>query len=289
MRSFLAGAAAAAVLLTGCGTALAQSGTGHSGGRPRTAVVVNGSRAQAQAYVRHLMAELNLPEGSVPAHVTPLPQIVRAQAPGGPGWAGASRILIVPGQPLAVLQRITAHAPFSDPVIYSATPVLSSTMRPAPKPGIDAVILDLGVQAYSRTTTLVGAYAFAAWLPYRTAAEHLEAASFRAVTISADQLVPRPRQVTRTFTSAAVIARLAAFLNGRPPAPAAALAGLSCPAPLASITLRFTATGRQAPAVTVSAAGCMADAITVNGRQQPLLWDTAGGLESMARKLLGLP
>lgn len=287
MRSFLAGAAAA-VLLTGCGTAVAQSGTGHSGDRPRTAVVVNGSRAEAQAYVRHLMAELGLPEGSVPAYVKSLPEIVRAQAPDAPGWAGASRILIVPGQPLTVLQRISAHAPFNEPVIYSATPVLDVTIRQAPKPGIDAVILDLAVQAHSRTTTLVGAYAFAAWLPSRTAAEHLDPARFRAVTISADQLIPRPHQVTRTFTSAAVIARLAAFLNGRPPAPAAALAGVSCPAPLASFTLRFTAAARQAPAVAVSAAGCMVDAITVNGRQQPSLWDTAGGLESMARKLLGL-
>lgn len=286
MRSFLA--VAAAVLLAGCGTALAQPGTGHSGDRPRTAVVVDGSRAQAQAYVRHLMAELTLPDGSVPAHVRSLPQIVRAQAPDAPGWAGASRILLVPGQPLAVLQRISAHAPFHEPVIYSATPVMSSTMRPAPEPGIDAVILDLAVQAYSRTTTLVGAYAFAAWLPYRTAAEHLDPAGFRAVTISADQLIPRPHQARRTFTSAAVIAGLAAFLNGRPPAPAAALAGVSCPAPLVSFTLRFTAAGTQAPAVAVSTAGCLADTITVNDRQQPSLFDTAGGLASMARKLLGL-
>jgi hypothetical protein len=287
MRSFLAGVAAAA-LLTGCGTALAQPGAGHAGGRARTAVVVTGSRAQAQAYVRHLMAELSLPEGTVPAHLRSLPGMMQARAPGGPGWAGASRILIVPGQPLPVLQRISAHAPFDEPVTFSVTPVASSTMRPAPGPGIDAVILDLAVQAYSRNTTLVGVHAFAAWLPSRTVAEHLDPAAFGAVTISAGQLVPRPHQVTRTFTSAAVIARLAAFLNGRSPAPAAALADLSCPAPLASLTLRFTATGRQAPAVTVTAAGCLADAITVNGRQQPLLWDTAGGLESMARKFLGL-
>jgi hypothetical protein len=287
MRSFLAGAAAA-VLLTGCGTAAAQPVTGQSGDRPPAAGVVHGSRAEAQAYVRHLMAELSLPDGSKPAHVTSLPQIVPAQAPDAPGWAGASRILIVPGQPLAVLQRISAHAPFNEPVIYSATPVMSSTMVQAPEPGVDAVVLDLAVQAHSRTTTLVGAYAFAAWLPYRTAAEHLDPARFRAVTISADQLVPRPHQVTRTFTSAAVIARLAAFLNGRPPAPAAALAGLSCPAPLLSFTLRFTAAGRQAPAVAVSTAGCMADTITVNGRQQPSLWDSGGSLASMARKLLGL-
>ena len=40
---------------------------------------------------------LSLPAGSEPAHLTSLPQIVRAQAPGAPGWAGASRILMVPG------------------------------------------------------------------------------------------------------------------------------------------------------------------------------------------------
>src|SRR5439155_12284823 len=84
------------------------------------------------------------------------------------------------------------------------------------------------------------------WLPSRTAAEHLEPASIRAVTISADQLAPKPRHLIRTFTSAAVIARLAAFLNRRPPAPTAALAGLSCPAPLVSFRLQFMATGRQA-------------------------------------------
>ena len=121
----------------------------------------------------------------------------------------------------------------------------------------------------------------------RSAAEHLEPASFRAVTISADQLVPRPHQVTRTFTSAAVITELAAFLNGRPPAPAAALADLSCPAPAVSFSMRFTPLSSRAPTVTVSTGSCMAATITVNGRQQPLLWDTNGVLASMARTLLG--
>ena len=92
----------------------------------------------------------------------------------------------MPGQPLAVLQRISTHAPYHERLIYSVTPVQSDTILQAPKPGIDAVILDLAVEAHSRTTTLVGAYAFAAWLPYRSAAEHLDAASFRAVTIVAD-------------------------------------------------------------------------------------------------------
>jgi hypothetical protein len=282
MRSALAGAAAA-VLLTGC-TAVAPSGAGHTGGGPRPAVVADGSRAQAQAYVRHLMAELSLPEGSQPAQLTPLPQIVRAQAPAAPGWAGAGRILIVPGQPLAVLQRISAHAPFNEPVIYSVTPVQSGTIRQAPEPGIDAVILDLAVEAHSRTTTLVGAYAFAAWLPYRTAAEHLDGASFRAVTIVRAQLFANQRTMSRTFTSPAVIARFATFLNGRSPAPRSLVDGLSC-APGVSYSLRFTARDKRGPAVSVSAL-CGTIAITMNGKAQPLLWDTSGGLETIASKLL---
>jgi hypothetical protein len=284
VRSFLAGAAAA-VLLTGCGTVLAQSGAGHSGNGPRAAVVVSGSRAEAQAYVRHLMAELSLPKGTKPAHLQSLPEIVRAQAPASPGWAGASRILIVPGQPLAVLRRISAHAPFNEPVIYSVTPVQGGTIVQAPKPGIDVVILDLAVEAHSRTTTLVGAYAFAAWLPYRTAAEHLDAASFRAVTIVRDQVFAKQRTVSRTFAFPAVIARFATFLNGRSPAPQSLVDGLSC-APVVGYTLRFTPWDKHGPAVTVSAL-CQTIAITVNGKQQPLLWDTNGGLDTIASKLLG--
>jgi hypothetical protein len=287
MRSFLAGAAVA-VLLAGCGTARAQSGTVHAGGRPQAAVVASGgSRAQAQAYVRRLIAELSLPEGAKPAQLKQLPQIMRAQSPGTTGWAGASRILIVPGQPLAVLKRISGHPPFNEPVIYEATPVMDSTMRAAPEPGINVVILDLAVQARSRTTTLVGAYAFAAWLPYRTVAEHLDPATFRAVTIIKDQIVStRQRTVSRTFTSPAVIARFAAFLNGRTPAPESAVGALSCPAPFLTYALRFTARDGHGPAVTASAS-CWTIAIRVNGKQQPLLWDTGDGLETIARSLAG--
>jgi hypothetical protein len=284
MRSLLA-AAAATVLLTGCGTALAQPGAGHPASQPRTAAVVTGSRAQAQAYVQHLMAELSLPEGTEPAHLTSLPPIIRAQAPGATGWAGVGRILIVPGQPLAVLKRISGHAPYNEPVVYEATPVVNVAMLPAPEPGIDVVILDLAVEAHSRTTTLVGAYAFAAWLPYRTAAEHLDAASFSAVTIVRSQLVPKQRTTSRTFTSPAVIARFATFLNGRSPAPESALVGMSCPPPFLTYTLRFTAREKPGPVVTASPS-CGTIAITVNGKQQPSLWDTNGDVETIASSLL---
>jgi hypothetical protein len=282
MRSWVA-AVAAAVLLAGCGTAAARpaTGPGHRAGGPAR------SQVKAVTLARHLLQQLSLPPGTRPAHVRSLPAPLRDPRAPGAGWASARRILLAPGKPPAVWEKLLAHAPFNEPARSGAVPVSVGTLLTAPAPGIDAAQLEVSMVALSGTTTLVAAYAYAAWLPSRTAAEHLEPGGLRAVTISADQFIPRPHQVRRTFTSAAVIARLAAFLNRRPPAPAAALAGLSCPAPLASFTLRFTATGRQAPAVVVSTAGCMADTITVNGRQQPVLWDTRGGLASLARKLLG--
>jgi hypothetical protein len=287
MRSILAGMAAA-VLLTGCGTALAQPGAGHSGRQPRTAAVVTGTRAQAQAYVRHAMAELSLPAGTKPAHLKSLPGIMRALAPSGTGWVGGSRILIVPGQPEAVLQRISGHAPFNEPGGYTATPVLSSTMLPAPEPGLDAAILELAVQAYSRTTTLVGAYAFAAWLPYRTAAEHLNPASFRSVTIVKDQINDGKQSTeSHTFTSTALIGRFASVLNADVPAPPSAQGELlGCVPGGITYTLRFTARAERGPSVTASAF-CGTIAISVNGKPQPSLWDTNGGLEKIASAVSG--
>lgn len=288
MRSFIAGMAAA-VLLTGCGTALAQPGSGHSVSQPRTAAVVTGTAAQAQAYVRHAMAELSLPAGTKTAHLKVLPQIIRDQAPAAAGWADAHRILIVPGQPEAVLQRISGHAPFNEPEGYTATPVLTSTMLAAPEPGINAVVLALAVQAYSRTTTLVGVYAYATWLPHRTATEHLDPASFRSVTILKNQIIDgrQQRAVSRTFTSAVAIARFATFLNARVPAPESAMGELlGCVPEGITYALRFTPRAGHGPAVTASAY-CGAIAITVNGKPQPSLWDTNGGLETIASAVLG--
>ena len=137
-------------------------------------------------------------------------------------------------------------------------------------------------EPWSHGTTLIAAYAFATSQPVRTAAEHLDPGRFRAVTLSARELTPPQRTTTRTFTSAAVIARLAAFLNARPAAPQVAV---SCPAPVDSYQLRFAAE-KNDPAVTVSP-GCLVDQITVNGVPQPSVWDNDGGLGRMIRSLLG--
>ena len=185
-----------------------------------------------------------------------------------------------------MLERLDARALFSTPTRYGpALPIWSGTLLPAPEPGIDAAQVSVGIAAYSGTATLVTAYAYATWLPARTAAEHLDPFGFRAVTVGEDRLIPSSRQVTRTFTDPAVIARLAAFVNGLPPA--AELTGRSYAAVFSRYTLRFTARDANGPAAVVSTVGCGTDAITVNGKPQPGLWDTHARLAAMARQLLG--
>ena len=288
MRSWLAAVAvstAAAILLAGCASGPAGPGPG-AGPRVVTSSWANGTKAQAQALARHLLAELSFPPGTKPAHVRSLPSLLRDYQGPGAGWAGGQEILVAPGNPRSVLERLDAHAPFSTPTRYGpALPTWSGILLPAPEPGIDAAQVSVGIATYSGTTTLVTAHAYATWLPARTAAEHLDPFSFRAVTVGEDRPIPSSRQVTRTFTDPAVIVRLAAFVNGLPPAPA--LTARSCAAVISRYTLRFTARDTNGPAVVVSTVECGTDVITVNGKPQPGLWDTHARLAAMARELLG--
>lgn len=281
MRSWI-GAAAAVVFLAGCGT----TAVGHATiSAARTGTATSASRAEALA--RHLVAEMTFPPGTRPASLRSVPRALRDSGPPGPGWIRAQRLLLAPVKPAAVWAAVLPHPPFDDQAIMGAAasrgPAGSTTMLAAPDPGIAATVIAVWMEPWSNGTTLIAAYAFAARLPVRTLAEHVDPGRFRAVTISADEYTPPQRTMTRTFTSAAVIARLATFLNGRPAAPQLAL---SCPAPLASYQVRFTAKGNGGPAVAVSP-GCMTDQITVNGAPQPLIWDTQGGLVTMIRGLLG--
>jgi hypothetical protein len=158
------------------------------------------------------------------------------------------------------------------------------TILPAPEPGLDVAQLSVTLVQLASDTVLIAATAEAAWLPVRTAAEHLDPARFGSVTISAQPW--QSRLTTRTFTSQADITRLTSIINAGVPAPPSAVNGMSC-APVGIVyALRFRPRTASGPSVVVTL-GCHSYGITVNGRQQPSFWDN-GKLRMAAGTLLGI-
>jgi hypothetical protein len=244
-----------------------------------------GPEAKALALARHLVAEVHVPPGTRPVHLSSLPPSLRdPQAPSGPGWASATRILVAPGNAIAVLDTLLAHAPFGDSS-PRMVPLTVSTLLESPEPGVDAAVVDVSAMQYSSTTTLLAVRASAAWLPVRTAAEHLDQARIRAVTLTEVYNFPAQRQVRTTLASRAVIARLATLLNHLKPA-MFELAP-NCPMPAASSTLKFTPANGNGNTVVVSTIGCGFDQVTVNGTSQPPLSDPEDRLLALTRKLAG--
>lgn len=279
MRSWL-GAVAAALVLAGCGSAAAGPAV------RATAPSASADSSRAAALARHLVAEMTFPPGTRPFPPGSLPRVMRNPGPpSDQGWVRAERVLLAPVKPGAVWAVVQAHAPFNEPGAMGPDAVKglagSSTLLAAPEPGVAAAQVAVWAEPWSSGKTLIAAYAYATPRPVRTAAEHLDPGRLLAVTVTVTEYGPHARTTTRTFTSAAVIARLAAFLNARPAAPQVAV---SCPAPPAVYDLRFTAKAND-PVLTVSA-GCLTDQIAVNDAQQPPVWDNDGGLGKLIRSLL---
>lgn len=122
--------------------------------------------------------------------------------------------------------------------------------------------------------SLLRADAQVIWYLTRSAAEYLNPADYRAVTVTAITVeAPKrhavPRRVTRQITSRQVIARLAGLLNGLPAAP---MLPVSCPPFTRTYRVGFEATPRARPGVVVTATGCLTDQIFAAGRAQPRCW-----------------
>ncbi len=284
MRTWLA-AAAAAVLLVGCGTAAAKPVTGQ----PRAHTVAAPAvplRARALALAWRLVDELSPPPGTRTVHLAKLPPpLNQPQAPLQPGWVRVTETLEAPAEPESVWEAMLTRTPLHD--LGGLVPGASAgTILPAPEPGLDVAELGVTLLQLSHGTILIAATAEAAWLPVRTAAEHLDPASFRSVTISAQPW--QSRVMTRTFTSQADIAGLASIINAGVPAPLSVVAGMHC-APVATVyILRFAPRAAGRPSVVVTLGGCPhAYGVTVNGRQQPSFWDN-GKLRTAAGTLLGI-
>jgi hypothetical protein len=277
-------AAAAAVLLAGCGTALAKPAATPL--RADAIVTPAGSvRTRALALTWRLVHELSPPPGTRTVHLTKLPPpLNQPSTPLLPGSVRVTQTLEAPTQPESAWNGLLARTPLHGMSI--APGASADTILPAPGPGLDVAGFGVTLVQLSPSTILIAVSAGAAWLPTRTPAEHLDPAAFRSVTISAQPW--QSRLVTRTFTSLADIARLTAIINAGTPAPPSVVAGMTCAAVGTVYTLRFMPRAADGLSAVVTLGACPhAYGITVDGDQQPSLWDN-GKLRAAAGTLLGI-
>lgn len=283
MRPWLA-VAVVAVLLTGCGTAAAQSGNEVPRGTVQAART-EPIRDRALSLLRRLVGELRPPPGTRPVHLEKLPPpLNQPQAPLLPGWVRVTDTLEAPARPESAWTAMLARTPLTGGPIEPGES--AGTVLPAPEPGIDVADLSVTLARLSGSTVLIAVDAQAGWQPARTAVEHLNPAGFRSVTISAQ---PRQSRMTkRTITAQAGIAALASIINAGIPAPPSVVGGMSCAPVTIVYTLRFTPRAAAGASVLVTLGACPhAYGITVNGEQQPSLWDN-GKLRTAAGNLLGI-
>jgi len=248
-----------------------------------------GSRAAALALARQMLARLVVPPGSRAAYPSPVPPPLNVSAAGDalPYTVELHRFVLVPEPAAAVRSFLLAHVPAGmswagDGLAQGTVTVLSVDYRPRSlASGLTNAELSTAAMP-ADGDTLIRVDAGVSWFPPRSAAEQLTATSFRSVAVTATEVFPRSRTVTRIFTSPAVIGRLVALVDSLPATPYPDVAAMSCAADSTVYQLEFT------PGLVVYAGGCGgSDAITVNGTDQPRLWDP-GVLTTAARQLLYL-
>jgi hypothetical protein len=279
-------ATAAFALLAGCSSAAVPAAVAVNSRHSATASA-DGLRERAQALVWRLVNELSPPPGTRTVHLTKLPPpLNNPSSPLLAGWVRAQRTLEAPAQPGSAWAGLLAHTPLRQ-VGTIAPGSTGNTVLPAPEPDMDVAEFGVTLVRLSSKTILIAVGAEAAWLPARTPAEHLDPAAFRSVTISTQRWT-QTRIARHTFTAQADIGRLTAIVNSGTPAPSGVVAGMSC-APVATVyILRFTPRAAGGPSVVVTLGACPhAYDITVNGKQQPSLWDD-GKLRLAAAALVGV-
>jgi hypothetical protein len=292
MRGRWVAVLALTAMLAGCGTAASRPAAQATGTAAVTRAPV-GSRAAALALARQMLSRLVGPTGSQAAHPSPVPPPLSVSSAGdiSPYTVELHRFVLV-REPAATVQLfLLAHVPTGmrwagDGLAQGTTntvTVLSVAYNPrALAAGLTNAELGTAAMPSAGGDTLLRADASVSWFPPRSPAEQLTAASFRSVTVTAAEVIPRQRTVTRTFASPAVIGRLVALVNSLPATPYPDVADMSCAADATVYRLGFT------PGVVIYPGGCGgSDAITVNGKEQPRLWDL-GTLTAAVRQLLHL-
>lgn len=148
---------------------------------------------------------------------------------------------------------------------------------------------EMNVQFYAAGggTTVIMAEAMVSWTLPRPAAEVVPA-SVTVVTIAPAGPLPPPAPEPVTITSAPVVRRLAALVNGLPRSTVAE--GVPCPM-AAGFTLTFRAAPGGPPVAVADGPGaCSQVTFTVGGQDEPaLLPPDAGAYDAAVLKTAGLP
>jgi hypothetical protein len=298
MSLWVRAVAAVAVIgcLAGCGSAahiIRTTPTARTAGADDApGVPAAGTSAEADAEARHLLAEVVLPSGARRLPGRPVPDAV--SQPGQSLGTGLDqyRLFRLP-MPMAAAQRFErAHLPagltsggygWGGQGGMPDYEVLTTDVPPrAVPPGIDIAQLEYTIAADPDGGSLLRADAQVIVFPPRSAAEYLDPAGIRSVTVST--IGPDP--VSRTITSRPVITRLARLEDGEHAFPLGL--AYSCPAELGpSYQLTFTPVSASQPTVVVDPGDCMGDVVLADGVRQPGLVDA--GLFSVAKQLLPQP
>jgi hypothetical protein len=237
----------------------------------------------ARAYTLELLAKLKLPGGTRlaawPAQPGRLPQLMLAYWPTD---AVSAQALYRAGASMgSVDEFLIGHVPAgmqprwpgnvgngSDRYVLDVPPHLPRGIAQA---NLEVVIIPHG------SNSLIRAEVQVVWYPPRSAAEYIHPDRYRSVTVTVPQQsdTSGDATVTRTFTSQAVIAQLAALLNRLP---GMLPIGLSCPPETRPLTrvpspyrVVFTTRSRRWPTIAAAPVGCWDGGIVVGKRKQPAL------------------
>lgn len=285
-----------AAIAAGCGTAPAP---GTAARHVVTAIHRVGQRAKADAYARRMLARLRLP-----GHADRLPwpaSRLRSLRPMLPSEqhdvTDLHALYRLSLAPAAVNAYLVAHTPAGMRAGDAGHVGLAGTItaygvdyNPAAAPAwIYLATLATTVAPGRDGGSLVRVDAQVAWYPPRSAAEHIVATRYRAVTATAPtRWSGPPAPVTRTFTARVVVARLAALVNGWHAQPNVEM---NCPAITAASTLYrlvFVPSSPRWPTITVASDGCLSSGVQAGRHGQPALAD-GGQLPATIDRLLGLP
>jgi hypothetical protein len=258
----------------------------------RITVAPAGSSAEATALAMRLLAELVLPAGAARLRQQAVPAALRH-----PGFTGAGedvdlyRYYRLPMTMAAAESFLQAHPPAgltfdTTGTVGLGNDYLAGSPRSLP-PGIGAVMLQYTMATVPGGGSLLSADVQVMFYPPRSAAEYLDPARFRSVTVSAarwDSTVPAIR---RTITSRREIAMLAGLVNWLPVMPPGS-GPIGCPfigGNMLFYQLEFTPVSGTGPVVVVKPDGCLSDLVSVGGVRQPPLQDGDTVTNAAARLL----